>query len=169
MTERSLVRDLMTVGVASCAPTTPLREVARKLLDEHLEAVIVLNSEGHGIGMVSQDELVKAYAREDCRQLTAEDVMNDKVPSIPPTIPLAAAAQIMRDQGCRVMFIVHNADGVTYPAGVLTYQHFLRHLAAGDDSEVGDLGIKAERQAPLDIFIARRDAALRRARSQDQE
>lgn len=169
MAERILIRDLMTVGVASCAPDTPVVEIARQLLEKNLEALIVLNEDGHGVGMVSQDELVKAYSRGECRQLTAEDIMNDNVPQVPPTIPLTAAAQIMRDQGCRVLFLTHNSDGVTYPAGVLTYQHFLRHLAALDDSELGDLGIKAARQAPLEAFIAKRDAALRRARSEDQE
>ncbi|MCB9453014.1 MAG: CBS domain-containing protein [Anaerolineaceae bacterium] len=169
MSERSLVRDLMTVGVASCSPDTLVVDIARQLLEKNLEALIVLNEDGHGVGMVSQDELVKAYSRGDCQQLAAEDVMNDNVPIVPPTIPLTAAAQIMRDQGCRVMFIVHNSDGVTYPAGVLTYQHLLRHLAAEDETDLGDMGIKAARQAPLDIFIARRDAALRRARSNNQE
>lgn len=169
MAERILIRDLMTLGVASCAPDTPVAEIARLLLEKNLEAVIVLNEDGHGVGMVSQDELVKAYVRDDCRKLTAEDIMNDNVPQVPPTIPLTAAAQIMRDQGCRVLFLTHNSDGVTYPAGIITYWHFLRHLAAQDDSELQDLGIRAARQAPLEAFIAKRDAALRQARSKDQE
>lgn len=159
----------MTVGVATCALDAPVHEIARLLLEKNLEAVVVLNPEGHGVGMISQDELVKAYSRDDCRELTAENVMRDDVPQLPPDIPLAAAAQIMRDQRVRVVFLTHRAEGLTYPAGVLTYRHFLRHLAAQDDSELTDLGIKAARQAPLQTFIEKRDAARRNAPSSDWE
>jgi len=169
MTKRLLVRDLMTVGVASCAPNLPVPELARLLLDRNLEAVIVLNEHGHGVGFVSQDDLVRAYARDDYQQLTAEDVMNADVPQVPADIPLIAAAQIMRDQGVRVMFITHHADGRIFPAGVITYRHYLRHLAAQDEGDLADLGTHAARQAPLQSFFERRDAARRRAHSEDQE
>jgi CBS-domain-containing membrane protein len=169
MSDRLFVRDLMTVGVATCAANTPIVEIARLLLDKELEAVVVLNPEGHAVGIVSQDDLVKAYAGEDCHQLTAEDVMRDDIPQIPPDIPLAAAAQIMRDQHIRVLLLMHHAEGQTYPAGVVSYRHFLRHLAAHDDSELADLGIKAARRAPLETFVEKRDAARRQTRSSDWE
>jgi predicted transcriptional regulator len=158
MTERLLVRDLMKVGVASCPPDTPIQDVARLLLEKDLEGVVVLDFEGHGVGVVTQDELVKAYSRHDRDTLTARDIMRDEVPEIPPDIPLAAAAQLMQDQGVRIFFLVHHAEGVTYPAASLSYKHLLRHLAGG---ELDDLGIRAAREKPLDAFIQKRDAARR--------
>jgi CBS domain-containing protein len=169
MAERLLVRDLMTIGVASCPPNLPVAELARLLLDNNLEAVIVLNEAGHGVGFVSQDDLVRIYARDDRLSLTAEDVMDPDVPQVPPEIPLEAAAQIMRDRGVRVLFLTHHADGRIFPAGVITYQHYLRHLAARDEGDLADLGTKAARQPPLQSFFERRDEARRRAHSQDQE
>ncbi len=169
MTERLLVRDLMTVGVTTCPPQTPVVEVARLLLERDLEAVVVLNSDGHGIGVISQDDVVEAYGRDDCDGLTAEDIMRDDVPQVPPDIPLKAAAQIMRDQGVRALFLSHRAEGITYPAGVITYRHFLRQLAARDDGDLADLGIRAVRKEPLQSFFERRDAARRQARQRDQE
>ena len=167
MGDIELVRDLMTVGVATCPPTTPVVDIARLLLDKDLEAVVVLDAEGHAVGVVSRDDLVRAYTREDCRDLTAEAVMTEGLSQIPPNIPLTAAAQIMRDQGIRVVFMVHNADGITYPAACLSYTHLMRHLIARSDAELKDLGIKAEREAPLATFIKRRDEARRRASSTD--
>lgn len=169
MGDIKLVRDLMTVGVSACSPTTPIVDIARLLLDENLEAVVVLDSEGHALGIVSRDDLVRAYARDDCRELTAEAVMTEGLPQIPPDIPLVAAAQIMRDQGVRVLFMVHNAEGITYPAASLSYIHLLRHLIARTKTELNDLGIKAEREAPLATFIKRRDEARRRASSSDSK
>ncbi len=169
MVERILVRDLMSVGVATCPPDTPITDIARLLLEKGLEGVVVLDHEGHAVGIVSQDELVNAYGRDDRQTLTAEDVMRDGVPQVPPDIPLVAAAQLMRDQHVRVVFLMHHAGGVQYPAAQLSFKHLLRHLAARDESDLKDLGIAAARQAPLDTFIQKRDAARRRSRHSTQE
>jgi CBS domain-containing protein len=155
-----LVRDLMKVGVPSCSPDTPVPALARLLLDMNIEAVVVLNPEdGHAIGMVSQQELVAAYSREGGRGLKAEDILREGVPQTPPDIPLEAAAQIMLDSGVRVLFQMHHAGGILYPAAMLTYNHLLRHLAAQSVEELSDLGIKAKREAPLDTFNKRRKEA----------
>ncbi len=168
MTERVLVRDLMTVGVKTCTPATPIVDLARLMLEQDLEAIVVLDHDGHAVGVVSRDDLVRAYTRDDCRSLTAEAIMTDGVPQVPPDIPLAAAAQIMRDRGVRAVFLMHHAGGIAYPAAMLTYTHFLRHLCAQDDDELSDLGIRRDRQPPLDSFKQRRDAARRRSHPSEE-
>ncbi len=157
--ERLLVRDLMAVGVATCPPTTSIVDVARLLLEKQLEAIVVLDIEVEAVGVVTQDELVSAYSRDNCRALTAEDIMCAKVPQIPPDLSLPLAAQIMRDQHVRVVFQMHEAAGIRYPAASLSYRHLLRHLAASSDAELLDLGSAAPRKLPLESFFERRDAA----------
>ncbi len=160
-TPRKLVRDLMTVGVTTCSPATPVVEVARLLLVQDLEGVVVLDEEGRGLGVVTQDEIVRGYAHPNRDRLTAGDIMREGVPELPPDIPLAAAAGLMRDMGLRVVFFMHNANGIIYPAAMLSYRHFLRHLAAGTDEELRDLGIDAAREAPLASFKRKVDDARR--------
>ena len=160
-----LVRDLMSVGVPTCALNDLVVELAHWFLEKNIEGAVVLDEHGHGAGVVTHDELIKAYADGDYEQLTAQDVMRTDVPTMPPDIPLTAAAQIMQDMGVRVVYMTHHAGGIEYPAAYLTYKHLLRHLAAQDEEELKDLGIKAEREAPLETFFRRRDEALRRARS----
>lgn len=158
-----LVRELMTVGVATCPPDTLVIDLARLMLEKDLEAVVVLDPlEGHALGVVGQDELVQAYSRVDVRQLKAEDVMRDGVPQVPPEIPLAVATQIMQDQRVRALFIMHHSGGIEYPAGVISYRHMLRYLAAREGEDLKDLGINAERQSPMEIFLQRREAARNR-------
>ena len=166
LSERKLVRDLMTVGVPTCPPATPLVDLVRLMLEKNWEAVIVLDGdEGHALGYVGQDEIVKAYERDDARTLTAEQVMHEGVPQVPPDIPLPVAAQMMLDQRVRAFFLMHNAGGITYPAAMITYRHLMRHLAAQSDDDLKDMGIAAARKAPLQQFIERRDAAKRAADS----
>jgi CBS-domain-containing membrane protein len=169
LSPRTLVRDLMTVGVATCPPDAALPDIARLLLDKQLEAIVVLNDEGHALGVVSQEDVVRAYTRENARDLRAEDVMCDGVAQVPPDIPLVTAAQIMLDRNVRAMFLMHHAGGIEYPAAALTFRHLLRQLAAQSDDDLKDMGIAAARQAPLEVFKQRRDAAIQRARTHHEE
>jgi CBS domain-containing protein len=155
-----LVRDLMTVGVVTCPPGASIQELAALLLDSGLDDLIVLD-DGHALGVIGQDDLVKALARQDVHTLQARDILREDVPQVPPDIPLTAAAQIMRDLGIRTLFLMHHASGIEYPAAMISYAHLLRLLAAQDPGDLRDLGIQADRQSPLEKYFQKRDAARR--------
>jgi predicted transcriptional regulator len=155
------VRDLMTVGVLTCSADTPILEIARRLLDQALDDMVVLE-EGHAIGVISPAELIQALTHPDFDDLRARDVMRDGVAQTPPEIPLEAAAQIMLDLGVRSLFVMHHAGGIEYPAAVLSYRHLLRYMTASSSDDLKDLGISAQRQMPLESFIKRRDEARSR-------
>jgi CBS domain-containing protein len=157
------VRDLMTVGVPTCKANTLVIDVARFLIDNNVEEMVVLGEEGEGVGICGFKELVNAYDRDNVRELTAEEIMSEGVPELPSDIPLKLAAQLMKDKDIRVAYMNHNSAGIIYPAASISYKHLVRHLAAKDDSELKDLGINAERKSPLEQFIERRDEARKQA------
>lgn len=163
VSEPTLVRDLMTVGVPTCKSNTCVVDVARFIIDNNVEEMVVLGSEGEGVGIVGYDELVRAYEREDVKSLTAEQVMREGVPELPSDIPLTVAAQMMRDQHIRVAYMTHNSSGIIYPAAMISYKHIVRHIAAKDENELKDLGISAQRKSPVEQFIERRDEARKKA------
>jgi len=154
---------LMTVGVPTCKITTSVVDIARFIIENNVEEMVVLGDEGEGVGVCGYKELVNAYSRDDVRELTAEDIMSEGVPELPSDIPLTLAAQLLRDKDIRVAYMNHNSAGIIYPAASISYKHLIRHLAAKDDSELKDLGINAERKSPLEQFIERRDEARRQA------
>ncbi|MFC1936907.1 HPP family protein [Chloroflexota bacterium] len=157
-----LVRDLMTVGVFTCQQDTPVVDLARVMQEKEIEGAVVLDKEGHAVGVVTYNELVAAYGLGKYQEQTAEDIMMPGVPQVPPDIPLGAAAQIMQDQGIRVLFLMHNAGGIIYPAAFLSYKHFLRHMTKREDDDLKDLGIHADRKSPMDYYLERREAARRK-------
>jgi len=157
-----LVRDLMTVGVPTCKRDSPAQDIARFLLDHDVEAMCVLDEEGHGIGIVGTAELARAYCRVAIESATAEGIMTERVPELQADLPLAVAAQLMQDQGTRIAYMMHNAAGITYPAAYISWRHLLRHIAARGDEDLKDLGTSAERKSPIEQFIQRRDEARRR-------
>ena len=153
----------MSVGVETCSPGSLVTELARLMLDRDIDAVVVLD-DGHASGIINRENLVQAYTQEGYETITAGEVMREDVPQIPPEIPLTAAAQVMLDQGQHTLYIMHQSAGIEYPAGMISYRHILRHMAARDLEELSDLGINAERRSPLELFIQRRDAARRRTK-----
>ncbi len=161
--EPLLVRDLMTVGVPTCKWDTSIADIARYLVDHQVEALCVLDSEGHGIGVVGYEELIDAYAKEVNPSTKAEDIMREGVPEIPAEIPLTIAAKMMQDRGMRIAYLLHNSAGIIYPAAYISYRHILRHLGAKNENELKDLGLAAERKSPVEVFIERRDAARKKA------
>ncbi|MBA4379173.1 MAG: hypothetical protein C0393_00520 [Anaerolinea sp.] len=163
MTQPTFVRDLMTVGVPICKWDTPIVDIARFLLAKNVEAMCVLEAEGHGIGVVGPEELVWAYAKEGFESLTAEDIMSEGVPELQADIPLTVAAQMMKDKGIRIAYMMHNSSGIIYPAAFLSYRHILRHMAAKDEEELKDLGLAAERKSPIEQFIERRNESRKKA------
>lgn len=159
----TLVRDLMTVGVPTCKTTSLVVDVARFIVENNVEEMVVLDDEGHGVGVIGCEELVGIYGRENVDDLTAEEVMREGVPELPADIPIVAAAQIMKDQRIRAAYMNHNSAGIIYPAALISYRHILRALVARDEKDLKDLGIAAERKLPVEQFIERRDEARRRA------
>jgi hypothetical protein len=125
--------------------------------------VVVLDERGHAVGAVTRQDLLRAFSEGQEIDARAEDVMRDRLPQVPPDIPLSAAAQIMEDLHVSILYIMHHAGGIAYPAAILTAEHILRLLAAAGEEELNDLGIKAQREAPLDTFYRRRDEARRQA------
>ena len=63
-------RDVMTKAVVSVHPGTPVREIARLLLDKGISAVPVVDNDGAPIGMVSEGDLIRPdqAAREARRE-----------------------------------------------------------------------------------------------------
>lgn len=153
----------MTVGVPTCKTSTPIVTIARYLLEQNTEEMVVLGDEGEGVGIVGYVELVNAYDRDNVQSLKAENIMREGVPELPADIPLVLAAQMMRDKGIRVAYMLHNSAGIIYPAALISYKHLLRQLAAKDETELKDLGLAAERKSPIEQFMERRDEARKKA------
>ncbi len=155
-----LVRDLMHIGVATCRVDTSLAEVARKLYREVLESLVVLDSNGHAVGVVTRKEVVAAYGRSGASPrgyegLTAGELMRPDIPEVPPEIPAIAAAQIMIDQGVRALYLMHHDSGIDWPAAEIRFEDLLRYLAAASEADIADMGAGAARKTPFELFKER--------------
>jgi CBS domain-containing protein len=122
-----MVRDVMTSGVVTCTPETPLHDVASLAVGRHVSAVSVVDDSGRLQGIVSLTDLVRASLRPT-DDMTAESVMTSRVATAVPDIPLDAACQIMLDRGVHQLIILEAPTSLC-PVGVLSMEDVVRDLA----------------------------------------
>lgn len=123
-----LVRDVMKIGVPTCAPDAKLIEIAKIMVRDGADAVIVMDEEDGAIGVVSQSDLVRAYTR-NWQLLAAKDVMTEKILSIEPESPITAVANMMQDEKVHQVFIMHEHPGTGKPSAVVTMRAIVRAMA----------------------------------------
>jgi Mg/Co/Ni transporter MgtE len=58
------VQDVMTQGVTTVTPDTPLKDVARKLVERGISGVPVVDEDGHVVGVVSEADVLAKERRE---------------------------------------------------------------------------------------------------------
>ncbi|HUS70485.1 MAG TPA: CBS domain-containing protein [Anaerolineae bacterium] len=123
-----LVRDVMHRKVISCRVDAPLREVARRLDSEKINALIVVDESGDLSGVVSQTDLVKVCER-DWGSMVAEDVMTSDVVTVVADIPVLAAVELMVDNQIHRVVITQGGLAPRRPVGVLSMTDVVREMA----------------------------------------
>ena len=121
-----LVRDIMTIGVPVCRDDETCGAVLGRLARHPVPVVVALDDDGMACGWATLDRL--AASAPDTR---IGEVMDEDIPTVPPEIPAAAAAQLMRDQGVDYLFLMHSWPGAPRPSAVLVRQAVEARLAAG--------------------------------------
>jgi CBS domain-containing protein len=146
-----LVRDIMKIGVPTCTVETLLPQVAKIMARENADAIIVMDESG-AVGVISQSDLTGVYAR-NYALLTAQEIMTDKIVSIPPDAAATAAAQTMQDDKVHQVFVMHDHPGPSRPSAVVTIRAVVRDMA----------GLESER---LEVFkrVAGKSAAKKLSR-----
>lgn len=126
------VDDVMTVGVISCTPDTPLRRVAAIMADQQVHSVYVFD---YGVeddettelwGLVSDLDLVAA-GRKDIDLQTARDSTVTPLIRVRTDDSLDRAAQLMAEYGVSHLAVVD--PRTERPVGVLSTLDIARVLA----------------------------------------
>jgi CBS domain-containing protein len=115
------VCDAMHHGVLSCAPDTPLADVARTMAEHRVHCVVVHESEIPGVGtwsVVSDRDLMAAAAADRVGDTTAGAVAATSVLWIGSGEPLSRAAQAMAEHDVSHLIVVGESSG--RPEGILS-------------------------------------------------
>ena len=123
--------DVMAPRVLTCAPDTPLVEVATIMAEQRVHCVVVYEGERpgeEGWTVVSDRDLMAAAAADRIDEPLAGEVAGTSVPSIGSGEPLTRAAQVMSEHDVSHLIVLGAANG--RPEGVLSSLDVAMVLAA---------------------------------------
>ena len=170
-----LARDIMTRDVCAVRPDASLQDIARLLVDRHISALPVTDTDGRILGIVSESDLLRRgetgtekhrswwleifvdpdrLAREYVKAhgIKAIDLMTTHVHCIGEDASLAAIADLMEAQHVKRVPVVRDGKLV----GIVSRADLVRAiLSSGADEEAGqeivaDRKIRAALKARLD-------------------
>ena len=127
------VRDVMRMGVVSCAPQTTLRDAAKLMTQKNVRALVVMETDCGLTGIVSTGDLVNAILDQsdspEKLAATVKDVMTPSVLTVTPDEPIAMAAKLMIGRHVHRLVVVDNKDENCKPIGILSMSDIVRGIS----------------------------------------
>jgi CBS domain-containing protein len=159
------VEDVMTREVATVHPDTPLRDVARLLVERAVSGVPVVNDDGAVVGIVSEADVMAKERREPQRTSAlarwldrdaereelrfearvAGEAMTSPVITIAPYTPITSAAERMAEQAINRLPVTSGDKLV----GIVTRADLVRAFARSEKDVAQDVHDQLEFQRAL--------------------
>lgn len=128
------VYDVMRIGIFSCPPETPVREVARMMDTYRIHAVVVSGLSGAAEpewGIVADLDLLAVVGRDPT--MTAEQLASTEFVTVAADESLVRAAQLMSEHETAHLVVIEPAG--SRPVGVVSTLDVAAALAWGEPAE----------------------------------
>jgi CBS domain-containing protein len=106
--------------------TTPVREAARKMREKNVSSLLVVDTSGIPLGLVTERDIVRKFCVNDTstHTLTSKDIMSYPLITISVSSSISTAADMMLKNNVRHLLIV---DDGNKPIGIITPLDFVRN------------------------------------------
>lgn len=148
------VRELMTTEVMTTRPDAPLKEAARRMVEEGVSGLPVVSDEGLLVGIITESDFVNAEADRrtgprragmlrfldrrseiPSQERTVGDVMTTKVVTVEPDADHAEAARIMQRNGVKRLPVTRSDHVV----GLVSRADVMRAFTRSDEDIVAEI------------------------------
>lgn len=129
--DRKKIRDVMTREVFTVQFDAPVLEVLETMTLNDVSGVVVVNTNGEVMGVISTLDVAKILrekTKEQIQSLKAEEVMTPSVTDIGPEETLENAAKIMIEKKIHRLIIVSPTVAGRKPVGILSATDLVREL-----------------------------------------
>ena len=124
------VRDLMSTTIIQCTKETPIQEVAARMSQHDVSAVVVVDEDGHLAGIITRTDMVVLRAYDEYWQaMLARHVMMHNVITASPDTSVRQASQELTKRRIHRLIVVEDDDRGLRPVGVLSTTDIVRDMA----------------------------------------
>lgn len=102
------VKEIMTKNVFTVLPNTSAEICAKLMIENRIGSVVVVNSDGKSIGIITKENLIKHVLAENKKadEVTAEEAMSSPLITASPSLTIVQAMQTMFKDNIRHLIIV---------------------------------------------------------------
>ncbi|MBD3172770.1 CBS domain-containing protein [Candidatus Bathyarchaeota archaeon] len=121
---KMMVREAMSSPVISVKENEDLVQVANKMREQRVGAVIVLNRSGNPVGIVTERDIVTRVVADglDPNMIVASKVMSSPLKMVEPDLELMDAMRMMDRENIRRLGVIYKGELV----GVITDRSIIR-------------------------------------------
>lgn len=143
------VASLMVTEMVTARPTETVAEVARRMADNMIGAVLVVDGQ-RLLGLFSERDLLNRVVADFRNPETTrlEHVCTRDIVTIDVKAPVKSVLEVFREKKFRHLPVVDGGK----PVGILSVRDFLDYLVSGLESYIDDLRYKRELAEGIDPY-----------------
>lgn len=129
MNKKLTVLEAKRYGTFNCRPDTSLLKVSRKMVEEDISALVIVDEDGYLAGIISRTDLLRAYLTHDeWATQPVSHFMTREVVTVTPDTPLLEAAELVLNSHIHRVVVVRQENGKPQPIAVVSDSDLLYHM-----------------------------------------
>jgi CBS domain-containing protein len=123
------VLEAKRYGIFSCYKTTPLLEASRKMVNEDISSLVILDNDGYLAGIVTRTDLIRAYIENDeWETLPVGNFMTGDVVTVSPKATLMEVAKLLLENHIHRVVVVREEEGRPRAVAVVSDSDLVYHM-----------------------------------------
>jgi CBS domain-containing protein len=136
MQKSQTVLESKRYGIYLCQPTASLQQVALRMAEEDISALVVVDEQGFLEGIIARMDLLRAYlTHQDWQLLPVEKYMNRAVVTVKPEDDLGLVAKLMLEKQIHRVVVVQEENERQKPVAVVSAADLISHMANSAEAQ----------------------------------
>ena len=128
ITEQTVI-EAKRFGVFSCTIKCPLSEAARRMVEEDISTLVVVDEDGFLAGVLTRTDLLRAWLEAEIWQVKlVKEYMNSNVVTVPPHTRLSRVAELLLDKQIHRVVVTREEEGKQRPLSVVSAADLVYHM-----------------------------------------
>ncbi len=121
-------------GIYFCQPEASLLQAARRMAEEDISALVVVDGQGLLEGIITRMDLLRAYLTlQDWQMLPVEKYMSREVVTVKPEDDLGLVAKLMLEKQIHRVVVVQETNGRQAALAVVSAADLISHMVNSAD------------------------------------